>query len=408
MSVGADSTIAPIMASALAVTAAAGTAHYAGMTAALAMLVGAALVLAGLMRAGWIADLLSIPVTTGFLAGISVHIIVGQIPDLLGLPATTGDMPKRLMGILRSMPDANPYPAAIGIGVLAVALIADRLNRRIPGAFIGFIASGLAVWEFALQTRGAAVLGALPIERLRLTIEVPSWHEFTQLLPTSLIVALVCMMQTAAVVRSFPNDRKVQENVSRDFSAIGVGSILAALIGAFAVNSSPPRTAIVHEFRRSVPTRRPSCYRPCRCNRSHRRSRVRGTAGGRIERRAGVHRHANFPRFYNAGDLPPGRVRNNTGRGERGTRGVPADTDRCDDEHLTFTCTQHLHHRTSGLRNLIAGSWNNRLVGATGGRGWGNQVRRVGVRSRRTDLLHQRRLCAPQADGQRRRYARAA
>jgi sulfate permease, SulP family len=247
MSVGADSTIAPIMASALAVTAAAGTAHYAGMTAALAMFAGAALVLAGLMRAGWIADLLSIPVTTGFLAGISVHIIVGQIPDLLGLPAPNGDMPERLMGILRSMPDANPYPAAIGVGVLAVALIADRLNRRIPGAFIGFIASGLAVWEFALQTRGAAMLGALPIGRLRLTLELPSWHEFTQLLPASLIVALVCMMQTAAVVRSFPNDPKVQENVSRDFAAIGVGSILAALIGAFAVDSSPPRTAIIHE-----------------------------------------------------------------------------------------------------------------------------------------------------------------
>ncbi len=65
-------------------------------------------------------------------------------------------------------------------------------------------------------------------------------------MPVSLIVALVCMMQTAAVVRSFPNDPETEEKVSRDFAAVGIGSILAALIGGFAVDSSPPRTAIVH------------------------------------------------------------------------------------------------------------------------------------------------------------------
>jgi len=247
MSVGADSTIAPIMASALAVTAAAGTAHYAGMTAALAVLVGVVLVLAGLVRAGWIADLLSIPVTTGFLAGISVHIIVGQLPDLFGLPAAAGDVVGRFTTVLRELPHANPYPTLIGAGVLAVALIAERINKQIPGAFVAFIASGLAVWGFGLQKRGTAVLGALPIEQLHLARDLPSWHEFTQLLPVSLIVALVCMMQTAAVACSFPNDSEGQENVSRDFAAVGVGSILAALIGTFAVDSSPPRTAIVQQ-----------------------------------------------------------------------------------------------------------------------------------------------------------------
>ena len=65
MSVGADSTIAPIMAATLAGIAAAGTAHHAGMVAALALLVGVVLLLARPLRLGWIADLLSIPGTTG-------------------------------------------------------------------------------------------------------------------------------------------------------------------------------------------------------------------------------------------------------------------------------------------------------------------------------------------------------
>jgi MFS superfamily sulfate permease-like transporter len=247
MSVGADSTIAPIMASALAVTAAAATVHYAGMTAALAMMVGGLLLFAGLMRAGWIADLLSIPVTTGFLAGIAIHIIVGQIPDLLGIAVPRADVIGQLRDILRQLPRTNPYPAAIGVGVLAIALFADGINKRIPGAFIAFVGSGLAVVVFGLQQRGTAVLGALPIERLHLTLELPSWLEFTQLLPASFIVALVCMMQTAAVIRAFPNDPEGEENVSRDFAALGVGSVLAGFIGSFAVDSSPPRTAVVHE-----------------------------------------------------------------------------------------------------------------------------------------------------------------
>jgi MFS superfamily sulfate permease-like transporter len=247
MSVGADSTIAPIMASALAVLAAAGTAQYAGMAAVLALMVGVVLLIAGLGRAGWIADLLSIPVTTGFLAGISVHIIVGQLPDLFGLAAPSGNVAYQIAAIARQLPHANPYPTAIGLGVLALALISERISSRIPGAFIAFVVSGLAVWAFGLAQRGTAVLGALPIERLHLSIALPSWPQFTQLMPASLIVALVCIMQTAAVVRSFPSDPEKEENVSRDFAALGVGSILAALIGAFAVDSSPPRTAVVHE-----------------------------------------------------------------------------------------------------------------------------------------------------------------
>ena len=85
-SVAADSTIAPIMAGALALMVAPGSPHYATLAAILALLVGIILLAAGLLRAGWIADLLSVPVTVGFLAGIAVHIIIGQLPEMLGVP----------------------------------------------------------------------------------------------------------------------------------------------------------------------------------------------------------------------------------------------------------------------------------------------------------------------------------
>jgi len=247
-SVAADSTIAPIMAGALALMVAPSSPHYAALAAALALLVGVTLLAAGLLRAGWIADLLSVPVTVGFLAGIAVHIIVGQLPEMLGVDAPAkGHVLARLLAIVEELPRAKLIPIVIGFGVLACTLIAEWLSPRIPGPLIGVVASALAVWWLALDQNDVTTLGALPIAPPSVTLALPSWNEFVILVPLSFTVALVCMMQTAAVVRSFPSDPKQPEDVSRDFAGVGAGSILAAVTGSFAVDASPPSTAAVAE-----------------------------------------------------------------------------------------------------------------------------------------------------------------
>jgi MFS superfamily sulfate permease-like transporter len=149
--------------------------------------------------------------------------------------------------ILRELPHAHFYPMLIGFGVLAATLLAEWISPRIPGALIGVVASGILVWLMDLDQRGVAVLGALPIALPTIALSVPSWNEFTHLVPLSLTVALVCMMQTAAVVRSFPSDPSQPEDVSRDFAAVGAGSLLAGVTGSFAVDASPPSTAAVAE-----------------------------------------------------------------------------------------------------------------------------------------------------------------
>src|SRR5262245_31301711 len=144
MSVAADSTIAPIFAGGVASLAAAGTSHYAELVTLLALLVGAILVTIGLLRAGWLATLLSIPVTTGFLAGISIHIMVGELPTLLGISEERGHLLLRLFHTLGQLGEANPYTVAIGAGVLVVTLGTARINSKIPGALIGVVGAGLA------------------------------------------------------------------------------------------------------------------------------------------------------------------------------------------------------------------------------------------------------------------------
>src|ERR1700751_5045173 len=90
LSCGADSTITPIFAGGLAALAATGSPDYQAHAIALALIVGVMLVASGIFKLGGIANLLSVPVTVGLLAGISVHILVSQLPGVLGIAPPGG------------------------------------------------------------------------------------------------------------------------------------------------------------------------------------------------------------------------------------------------------------------------------------------------------------------------------
>jgi sulfate permease, SulP family len=247
LSSGADSTITPIFAGGLAALAASGTPEYQVLAAALALMVGLLLLAAGIFRLGWIADLLSVPVTTGFLAGISVHILISQLPGILGLPSPEGPMLQKLATLIAHLKETNPFTLVIGFGVLAIIALSERISARIPGALIGLALAGGAVVLFGLESRGVSVLGAVSATLPAFALPEISGGQLTGLFSLSLIIAVVVMVQTAATTRSFPPDPDEPPDVDRDFVGVGAGSILAGLIGAFPVDASPPRTAVVCE-----------------------------------------------------------------------------------------------------------------------------------------------------------------
>ena len=247
LSSGADSTITPIFAGGLAALAATGSPDYVTLAAALALMVGLMLTAAGIFRLGWIADLLSIPVTIGFLAGISVHILISQLPGLLGLPTPGGPVLQRFATLAEHLGDANGFTLVIGLGVLAIITLSERIDARIPGALIGLALASAAVVLLRLESRGVSVLGAISVEMPAFAIPVVSVEHLTSLLSLSLIISVVVMVQTAATTRSFPTDPNEPPDVNRDFIGVGIGSIFSGVIGAFPVDASPPRTAVVSE-----------------------------------------------------------------------------------------------------------------------------------------------------------------
>jgi sulfate permease, SulP family len=247
LSCGADSTITPIFAAGLALVATAGSPQYQALAAALALTVGIILIVGSLFRLGWIANLLSTPVMVGFLAGISVHILVSQMPGVLGLPAPSGPMLDRIATLARHLGDANIYTVCIGFGVLAIVAGAEAISAKIPGALIGLVAATSAVIWAGLESKGVAVVGTVPASLPTPSFPVIGLEQWARLLPLSFLIAIVVMVQTAATTRSFPSDPHKPADVDRDFLGAGAGSILAGLFGAFPVDASPPRTGIVSE-----------------------------------------------------------------------------------------------------------------------------------------------------------------
>jgi len=245
MSVGADSTVTPIFAAGVASVAVAGTPRYAALVTFMALAVGVLVATVGLLRLGWIADFLPAPVVTGVLAGIAVEILVRQLPVVLGLAGGGTTTIGRLETVFDQRNQVNGWALAIAAVVLVVVFGAEQIDRRVPGALIGLALSIAAVVGFGLKAHGVHVVGS--IHSGLPSVQVPSVAvaDVRRLVAPALTVAFVCVVQTAATVRSSGASHGDPAAFDQDLVALGAGNLLAGLTGSFPVDASPPRTAAV-------------------------------------------------------------------------------------------------------------------------------------------------------------------
>ncbi len=245
LSVGADSTIAPLFAAGIAHISPTGSAHYMALVSLLAVTVGVLVAVVGLLRLGWIADFLSAPIITGFLGGVAVIIVVHQLPDLFALPPVSGSTVHRVANVLGHLGQANGWALGIGVAVFAVVTAAERIDRKLPAALFGLVGSTLVVAAAGLHGHGVPVLGTVAHGAPNIGLNDLSWSSLGHVVPIAAVVALVVLSQSAATTRAFADQGGYAVDVNRDFVGVGAGSILAGLAGAFAANASPARTGAV-------------------------------------------------------------------------------------------------------------------------------------------------------------------
>ncbi len=245
MSVGADSTIAPLFAIGVAHVAASVTTNYIDLIGILCICVGVLVMLVGLLHMGWVAEFLSAPIISGFMGGVAIIIIIHQLPDIFGLAPVSGSNLHRVIEVVSHLGSTKAWPTGIAFVVLALVVGTERFDRRIPGALVGVVGSTVLVGALGLKNHGVDILGKVAHGVPRLGIHGFSIALLGHLLPIAGVVALVVISQSAATSRAFAEAGHYSVDIGRDFVGVGAGSIAAGLVGSFPVDASPARTAAV-------------------------------------------------------------------------------------------------------------------------------------------------------------------
>jgi SulP family sulfate permease len=246
--VGADSATAAIMAAGLAGLAATASPQYVAYAGILALLAAALLILARIVRIGFIADFLSRTVLIGFLTGVGIQVATGQISSMLGIPGGEAGPVRQLVMDFKQLGQTNLHTLAVSIAVLVIIVGCRRINKKVPGALIAVIGAILVSHMVNLSSYGVAVLGTVPsgLPRIGFPTGVTlNGNVLGQLLPIAFSMFIVILAQSAVTSRAYAT--RYGESCSENIELVGLGlaNIGAGLSGTFVVNGSPTKTQMV-------------------------------------------------------------------------------------------------------------------------------------------------------------------
>ena len=212
-------------------------------TAALTALVGAMLVVARLMRLGFVANFMSTPVLTGFKAGIGLVIVLDQVPKLLGIHITKEGFVRDLFDIAQQLPTTSLITLAVAAATFAVLIGMERLKPHSPAPLVAVGGAIAASWLFGLEGRGVSTVGLIP--RGFPAITLPDISLLYQLVPGALGIALMSFTETIAASRAFAEPADPPINANRELVATGAANLGGALLGAMPAGGGTSQTAVV-------------------------------------------------------------------------------------------------------------------------------------------------------------------
>ena len=242
---GPDSSLAPLILAVVVAQSASDPARAVAIAGALAIVSGLICILAGVLKLGFITELLSKPIRYGYMNGIALTVLISQLPKLLGF-SIEGDGPLRsLLEIGTSIwaGKINWTSLGIGVGVLAVILLLKG-SKLLPGVLIAVIGATVVVSIFDLSAKGVAVLGPLP-EGLPV-FSVP-WIEVADLGPVLVggaAIALVSFADTSVLSRAYAARLGHPVNSNQEMVGLGAANLAAGLFQGFPISSSASRTPV--------------------------------------------------------------------------------------------------------------------------------------------------------------------
>jgi high affinity sulfate transporter 1 len=243
LSVSVTSTISILTAATLAPVVQGSTPAGALIAAStLAALVGAFLILAGLFRLGFLANLISQPVLTGFKAGVGLVILVGQFGKVLGVSIDKAPFLQTLVAIFQSLGDIHWATFAVALVSLAVLILLPRLTTRVSAPLVAVVLAILASALLNLESYGVALVGAIPSGLPSFVLPDPSL--VGQLWPGALGIALMSFTESIAAGRSFVRKGDPPLNANQELLALGMANVGGGLFQAYPGGGGTSQTAV--------------------------------------------------------------------------------------------------------------------------------------------------------------------
>ena len=298
---GPDSALAPIIAASILPLAGGDSARAVALAGLLAIMMGAVLLVGGLLRAGFVTDLLSKPIRVGYLNGIAVVVLVGQLPKLLGFSTDATSLVDEIRAIFDGLADnaVNWRSFAIGVGALLVILVPRLLGSKLPAILFAVVVPTVLVavlgWEDEL-----AVVGALPRGLPSPQLGGLRWADVRSLAGPALGIAFIAFADTGVLSRTFVARRGENVSGSQEMAAIGLANIASGSFGGFPVSASSSRTPVAEQAGARDATGRRRRRRSDRClhsacARRHCVSAILRSCRGGDRGCDQPHRHPQFP-----------------------------------------------------------------------------------------------------------------
>jgi MFS superfamily sulfate permease-like transporter len=208
----------------------------------LAALVGAVLLVAGVLRLGFLGNFISDPVLTGFKAGIGLVIVVDQLPKLLGLHIGRPPFFQKLAAIGGHLPETSGKTLLVALATLGVLVALEHFTPRIPAPLVAVVLGIAASGLMHLGSAGVDVVGAVPSG-----LPVPAMPDLglaQTLWPASLGIALMAFTETIATGRSFARPGDPRPNADRELVALGLANLGGSLFGSMPAGGGASQTTV--------------------------------------------------------------------------------------------------------------------------------------------------------------------
>lgn len=249
---GPDSSLGPIIATTIALILGGGASpeQAVGLASLLALLVGFIMALSGILRFGFVADLLSKPTRIGYMNGLAFTILIGQLPKLFGFSTDAEGPINEIVAFVQGVQAGEAIRAAVLVGLasLVIILVFKRFWPRIPGVLIAVLFAIAAVNIFDLSAKGIDVVGTLPQGFPPFTL--PDFSNVTGIVPLfagAFAITLVALTDTISTASAFASRTGQEVKGSGEMIGIGAANVAAGFFQGFPVSTSGSRTAVAEQ-----------------------------------------------------------------------------------------------------------------------------------------------------------------